>query len=172
MSYTLMNPQIPARAADAVGIAPGLYPDEVAVTLDTGQGVAVYVESTVPDNNAGLNFYASARAINSDGSTQLNGNTQLVTEFQHASSQAELKAYGAGPVGLCMVLAALGEPITQVSVVSGDATVEQGMIPWDANFLLSVSIRTMLAMAATSNTSINAAALLPSPSPSPAPSPS
>jgi hypothetical protein len=63
MSYTVMATQPSARTAGIPDsqIAPGLYPNEVAVTLDTGQDVAVYVESTVPDNNAGLNFYASAR---------------------------------------------------------------------------------------------------------------
>jgi hypothetical protein len=175
MSYQMMSPQPAARAAGMPDseIGPGLYPNEVGVTLtDINQAVAIYVDSCVPDNNAGLTFYASARAISADGTTQLNGTTQLVTAFQHSSSQAEIATYGAGPIGLCMMLAALGEPVTQVQVQSGGETLTQGMIPWDANFLLSVSIRTMLELATTSNTSINAATLLPSPSPTPSPTPS
>jgi hypothetical protein len=163
MTYTVMNPQPAARASTLLysEIGPGLYPNEVAVTLDTGQDVAVYVEATPAGNNAGIIFYASARAIAADGATQLHqpGNVQMVTECQHASSQAEVSANGADSLAKCMAMAVLGEPIPTTTVNSGGTNVTQSIIPWDANFLAAVSIRTMFT-ASTASTAVTTSAVL------------
>lgn len=147
MSYTVMNPQPAARDPAASGIAAGLYPNEVAVTLDDGQDVAVYVEGSPTDNNAGLIFYASARAIAADGTTQLHGATQLVTEFQHTSNHDEVALYGADALAKCHILAVLGETITTVPIPNpapAPAPQTQPMIPWDVTFLQNVSIRALV----------------------------
>ena len=163
MTYTVMSTQPAARAAGIPDpeIAPGLYPNEVAVTLDSGQDVAVYVEATPAGNNAGIVFYASARAIASDGATQLHqpGNVQMVTECQHASSQAEVSTYGADALAKCMAMAVLGEPIPTTTVNSGGTQVTQPVIPWDANFLAAVSIRTMFT-SSTASSSITTSSVL------------
>lgn len=163
MTYTVMNPQPAARASTLQDnqLGPGLYPNEVAVTLDSGQDVAVYVEATPAGNNAGIIFYASARAIQADGTTLLHepGNVQMVTECQHASSQAEVTAYGADALAKCMAMAVLGEPIPTATVSSGGTNVTQAIIPWDANFLANVSIRTMFT-ASTASTAVTTSAAL------------
>lgn len=161
MSYTKINPQPAARASTLAAneIGPGLYPNEVAVTLDTGQDVAVYVDATPTDNNAGIIFYASARAIAADGTTLLHGNIQMVTECQHASSQAEVTQYGASALAQCMALAVLGEPIPTTTINSGGTQVTQPIIPWDANFLANVSIRTMFT-ASTAATAVTTSGVL------------
>ena len=93
MSYTKVSPQPQLRDPnnDAVS-APGLYPSEVAVQLDTGEYVAVYVERTWQENNAGLAFYTSARLINADGSTKLCvAGKEIVIEVRTASVQKDIQ---------------------------------------------------------------------------------
>jgi hypothetical protein len=172
MSYTVMAVQPAARAAGIPDsqIAPGLYPNELAVTLDSGQDVALYVDANPVDNNAGIVFYGSARVISANGQTQMSGAVQMVTELQHTSSQAEIAAYGASALAQCVALAMLGEPIPTVTVNSGGTSVTQPMIPWDANLLASASVRTMIA-AATASVAVTTSGLLSPPSPAPAPAP-
>ena len=161
MSYTVMATQPSLRAAGIPDseIAPGLYPNEVAVTLDSGQDVAIYVDAKPADNNAGIIFYASARAIDATGQTQMHGAIQMVTECQHTSSQAEVTQYGASALAQAMVLAVLGEPIPTVTVNSGGTQVSQPIIPWDANFLANVSIRAMFT-ASTASSAITTSGVL------------
>lgn len=161
MSYTVMNPQPAARAAtlSESQIGPGLYPNEVAVTLDSGQDVAVYVDAKPADNNAGIIFYASARAIAVDGTTQMHGTIQMVTECQHASSQAEVTQFGASALAQCMALAVLGEPIPTATITSGGTPVTQPIIPWDTTFLSNVSIRTMFT-ASSASTAVTTSSVL------------
>ena len=143
MSYTKVSPQPPLRDPNSTSIsAPGLYPCEVAVQLDTGDYVAVYVERTWQENNAGLTFYTSARLTNADGSTKLCvAGKEIVIEFRHNSAQAEITAYGADALAKEHVLAILGEPLTQVPVPGGTAGETMPMIPWGPDFLANVSIR-------------------------------
>lgn len=168
MSYTIMATQPAVRAAGIPDsqIAPGLYPNEVAVTLDTGQGVAVYVEALPVDNNAGIAYYASARAINADGSTVMHGTVQMVTEYPYLSSQNEVAQLGATPLAQGMLLIVLGEPL-QTGTMDGETVT----IPQAASFAVaSASIRTMLA-ASTTGANITTSGVLPSPSPMPTPTP-
>lgn len=163
MTYTVMSQQPVGRASNLPDseLGPGLYPNEVAVTLDSGQDVAVYVEATPAGNNAGLVFYASARAIQADGTTLLHqpGNVQMVTECQHASSQAEVTAHGADALAKCMAMAVLGEPIPTNTISSGETQVTQPIIPWDTNFLAAVSIRTMFT-ASTASAAVTTSSVL------------
>jgi len=162
MSYTLMNPQPAQRAVDASTISdPGLYLDEVAVTLDTGEHVAVYVERTWQENNAGLVFYASGRLINADGSTMLCvAGKEVVIEFNHLSSLAEIGAYGIDDLTKCHLLAVLGEPIPQVTIDANGTEVTQPMIPWSETNLANWSIRHAIASVAVAGAASNLGALL------------
>lgn len=96
MKFTVLEPQPPRRNPATLvkepiatedpavflpspydTVAPGLYPDEMAVQLDTGELVAVAVQTQLPaaqDNRitgGGLVFFGWARLINQDGSTRL-----------------------------------------------------------------------------------------------------
>lgn len=115
MTYSKLAIQPAPRAADAAAIAPGLYPGEVAVTLSNGDLAAVYVESQPMTNNSGTWFYASARAIEADGSTKLFGSSppvELVTETGHMSTHAETDKLGAQAIANELIKALLGEPLT------------------------------------------------------------
>jgi hypothetical protein len=162
MGYTVTNPQPAPRAADATAISdPGLYTDEVAVTLDTGDCVAVYVERTWQENNAGLVFYASGRLINADGSTKLCPNgSEVVVEFNHLSSLAEISTNGIDALTKCHLLAVLGEPITQVTIDANGTEVTQPMIPWSDTSLANWSIRHAISSVAEVGAASNLGALL------------
>lgn len=85
MNYTPLDPQPPQRhpgwlnrlqpdedtPAPYDQIAPGLYPDELAVRLNTGELVAVSVERRRLKNGAGMEFRTWARHIEEDGRTKL-----------------------------------------------------------------------------------------------------
>ena len=149
MTYIKLTPQPALRDPASADIAaPGLYPNEVAVQLDTGELVAVFVERSWQANNAGVEFYTSARLVNADGSTKLcPTGCEVVTEFRHGSTSAEVAAHGADALATQHVMAVLGEPIAQVAIPNPDpapAPQTQPMIPWDQTFLANVSIRTAI----------------------------
>lgn len=162
MSYTKVSPQPPLRDPNSSDVAAsGLYPCEVAVQLDSGEYVAVYVERTWQENNGGLTYYTSARLTNADGSTMLCvENKEIVVEFRHNSSQAEIAAFGADVLAKEHVLAALGEPLTQVPVPGGTTGETMPMIPWDTTFLANVSIRHAIAATNCAGEVENLASLL------------
>lgn len=141
MSYTKMPTQPAPRDPAAQGIAPGLYPGEVAVTLDdTGAAIAVFVEGVPTDNNAGIAYYASARAINADGSTIQHGNVQIVTEMTHNADHGTVDAIGADVLAKNCILAVLGETIQPIP----NTDPPQPVIAADATTLANWSIRSML----------------------------
>lgn len=162
MSYTKVSPQPQLRDPNNDDIAaPGLYPSEVAVQLDTGEYVAVYVERTWQENNAGLAFYTSARLINADGSTKLCvAGKEIVIEVRTASVQKDIQDYGADALTKEHVLAVLGEPTTQVPVPDGQPGETMSMMRWDANFLANISIRQAIAAVACAGKVTSLAELL------------
>lgn len=156
MSYTKLDPQPAQRAADATGIAaPGLYPNEVAVKLDdTGQLAAVFAEIRWQANNAGAEFYASARAINADGSTLIcPAGNEVVTELSYLADPLKIQTFTADALSKECVLCALGEAATMVNETGQDdsgnpVTIQVPMIPWDDLARAQFSIRHALAMVA------------------------
>lgn len=168
MSYTKINPQPAQRASDAQGYqAPGLYPDEIALMLDDVQKpVAVYMESKWLDNNAGTEFYTSARAINADGSTLLcAAGQQVVTEFRHGVDPITLAQLGGAALTKEMVLAVLGEPATLHPETGPDAsgndvTTQQPNLNLPDEVRANVSIRHALAMAASAGPVTDLGALI------------
>jgi len=156
MSYTKMSTQPEARASDAVGIAPGLYTGEIAVTLDdTGDSVAVFVEGAPTDNNSGIAYYASARAINADGSTIVHGDVQIVTEMTHNADHGSVDAIGADVLAKNCVLAVLGEIIQAIP----NTDPAQPVIAADAMTLANWSIRTMLSASSNATAITTASAV-------------
>lgn len=103
MSYIKTDPQ-PA----------GLAPCETAVTLDSGELVAVSVSLTPQPNNAPSYIAALARQINADGTPLLDSAGQpIVTEFRDTPTPGEAN----DPTTLAAVqkdclMAVLGEPLT------------------------------------------------------------
>lgn len=156
MSYTQLSPQPAQRAADATGVAaPGLYPNEIAVKLDdTGQLVAVFAEIRWQANNAGAEFYASARAINPDGSTLIcPAGNEVVTEVSYLADPLKIQAFTTNALSKECVLGALGEPPTMVDETGSDGngnpvTTQVPMIPWDDLARAQFSVRHALAMVA------------------------
>lgn len=103
MSYTKISPA-PA----------GIAPTESAVTLDSGETIAVSAAFTPQPNNAPSVVYAIARQINADGTAKLDAdNAPIMTEFQYTPSPDEAN----DPAALAAVqkdclMAVLGEPLT------------------------------------------------------------
>lgn len=156
MSYTKMTTQPAARAPDAQGIAPGLYPGEIAVTLDdTGAAVAVYVEGSPTDNNAGIDYYASARAINADGSTIVHSNVQIVTEMHYNADHGSVSVIGADVLAKNCILAVLGEAIQPIP----NTNPPHPVIAADAATLANWSIRSMLSASNNATTITTASAV-------------
>ena len=167
MSYSKIDPQPAPRAADAPPIAPGLWPNEVAVNLpDVNADAAVFVEIRWLDNNEGAEFYASARAIAADGTTQLSPHgDQVVTEYRHVCSPTQVATYGASALSKEHVLLMLGEPPTMVDVTGpdgngGTVTTSEPMIAWSTDVRANSSIRHALAMVASAGDVTDLASLL------------
>lgn len=138
MSYTVMNPQ------------PALQPNETAVTLDTGDHVAVSAASGVQDGSGNVVITASARVINPDGTDKLDANGKAVTSgFSHGTNPTEESSVG-GIAGVqkCVLLAVLGESTTPL-----------WQDPIHATALQNASIRTAVASAAHAGP-VNTASLL------------
>lgn len=102
MSYTKADPQ-----------PQGLAAGETAVTLDTGETIAVAVSLTPQSNNAPSVITATARQINADGSAKLDaaGNA-ISTKFPYTPTADEAN----NPTTLAAaqkdcLMAVLGEPL-------------------------------------------------------------
>lgn len=59
-------------------IAPGLYPGEETYRLDTGDELALVVETLWLENGEGISFHGRARAIEADGSSRLTDKDQTI----------------------------------------------------------------------------------------------
>lgn len=92
----------------------GLNPDESAVTLDTGETIAVSVTLVPQPNNAPSFVDANARQINTDGTAKLDAAGEAITtEFRYTPPPSEAN----DPTALAAVqkdclMAVLGEPLT------------------------------------------------------------
>ena len=127
MSYTLLSPQ-----------PSGLQPNESAVKLDTGDGVAVAAVCSVAQNSGCPVIAATARVINADGTDKLDAQGKPITAaFQHTSCPEEITTVGSmGAVQKCVLMAVLGEPTTPLWTDPSAATM-----------LSNASIRTAIASA-------------------------
>jgi hypothetical protein len=145
MSYTKLDPQPALRDPASSDIAaPGIYPNEVVVQLDTGELVAVGCERSWQENNAGLAFYTWGRVVNADGSTKLSGASEIVIEVRDSSSSEAVTAHGADALATQRIMAVLGEPLAHVPIPNPDplpAPQTLPMIPWDQTYLANVSVR-------------------------------
>jgi hypothetical protein len=103
MSYTKASPQ-----------PSGLASGETAVTLDTGETIAVAISLTPQPNNAPSFVAATARQINPDGTAMLDTAGQPIgTEFRYTPTPDEAN----DPTSLAAaqkdcLMAVLGEPLT------------------------------------------------------------
>jgi hypothetical protein len=167
MSYTQLAPQPAPRADDAQPVAPGLWPNEVAVNLtDINADAAVGVEIRWLENNAGAEFHAWARAISADGTTQLSPHAdEVVTETRHTCSPTQMATYGAPALSREHVLLVLGEPPTMVDVTGPDGsggtqTTSEPMIAWADDLRANCSIRHALTAVASAGDVTDLASLL------------
>lgn len=139
MSYAVISPQ-PA----------GLQPGETAVTLDTGDHVAVSAVCGVQDGSGNVSVTAAARVINADATGKLDANGKAITSgFSHSTNPTEEASVG-GIAGVqkCVLLAVLGE-----------STAPLWQDPIHATVLQNASIRTAIASAAHAGP-VNTASLL------------
>lgn len=103
MSYTKTSPQ-----------PTGLNPGETAVTLDTGETIAVSITTVPIENNAPSYQDAVAREINADGTAKLDASGKpIVTEFRSTPTpdQANNPTMFSALQKDCL-MAVLGEPVT------------------------------------------------------------
>lgn len=139
MSYTVMNPQ-----------PSGLQPNETAVTLDSGDDVAVSAVCGVQDGSGNIAITASARVINADGTNKLDASGAAVTSgFSHGTNSVEIAAAGSVQAVQKLVLMA----------VMGESTSPLWADPIHATVLQNASIRTAIASAAHAGP-VNTASLL------------
>lgn len=120
MAYTKLPQQPPRRAPGLAweDNAPGLYVDEIAILLDTGQQVAVSVETKWAPGNTGLALHAWARLIKPDGSSQEDPDGKVVeTSMTINVPQDMVKKYGEKVLAKEIMHAVLGEAPTAVKVV-------------------------------------------------------
>jgi hypothetical protein len=115
MPYTKLDPQISRRdealAYDDVG--PGLYADETAVELDTGELVAASVSTQWMANGGGIAVTACARWIDSDGQTQLCGHAQHIeVTSSHSFDAGYVALHGAAALSRDVLMLVLGEETT------------------------------------------------------------
>jgi hypothetical protein len=94
-------------------LAPGLYPDEVAVKLDDGTLVAISVAEEWMENNSGVHLQSWARWIKPDGETQTSPDGKQIESRCSASiGPAQLQINSIDEFRKEMLLAVLGEPPT------------------------------------------------------------
>lgn len=118
MSYTILDPQPPARSAEleADEIGPGLYPGEIAVDLGDGYLAAAAVEVERLRNGEGVVLTARARAIEADGTSMPCARLdEIATAMTHRASVAELERDGIDALAREALLIVLGEPPTMVT---------------------------------------------------------
>ena len=114
MSYSKLTEQPPLRAADVPydDIAPGLYPDEIAVLLDDGTLVAVSVERHWQANGSGTAFHGYARWINEDGSTKTAPNgAHVEPSISFHADSFTLAEYGEDALATDVARLVLGEEL-------------------------------------------------------------
>lgn len=191
MGFTKMNPQPGPRDEELLDrepvrdeqgkiiadapydtAAPGLYPNEIAVELDTGEFIAVEVETPWLGNNMGIELHAFARLIEPDGTTKLTPKGQHVeVEIRHNVESPKVERFGREALAKEMLLLVLGEPLTVVEYVNPPIaeedkpigwteTFEAPMIPWSPEFCLNASIRSALAASASDADELDPGALL------------
>lgn len=176
MSFIKLDPQPAPRAAglDYETIAPGLYPDETAVQLDSGELVAVAIEAvTWLENGAGVAMVAVARLIGADGATAgAVPGQHLETKLPHTASPVEIDQFGLPAVQKEMLLAVLGEPATIVTRNNPPPpdpanppdgwteTFDAPMILWPEEVRLNVSIRHALVSATAAAVELDPGAIL------------
>lgn len=145
MSYLKTNPQ-PA----------GLQANETAVTLDTGDLVAVQATCSVEPNSGDPVITADARVINADGTNKLDSQGQpMHSSWCYGSFAAEIANLGNGD-------AVAGMAVLQkccLMAVLGEDTSPMWTDQIHAIALQNASIRTNLASAAHAGP-VDAAALL------------
>lgn len=116
-----------------------LQPNEVVVTLDTGDHIAVRCESTVEPNSGNPAVAAWARVVDSVGADKLDGMGQsMCSSFSHCSNPTEVATIGGVPALQKLALLA----------VLGESTSPLWQDPIHQTTLENASIRTNLAAAA------------------------
>lgn len=157
MSFTTPRHKIPARAAamlvrepprDAGGepagpapydlVAPGLYPDETVVKLDSGETVAVSVQRRPLPQLGMMEFRGWARVIEDDGRTRLDAfGQEIENEYAHVAAVGSIQSAGGVANSLSgedqlsreVLLAMLGERPTVVDILVIEGAVAPADLP-------------------------------------------
>lgn len=91
-------------------VAPGLYPDETAYELDTGEKVAVSVETYWQENGEGVSFIGFARCIDEDGSSKVTSDgKQVETAYSYVAPAVMVNQYGVNAIATDVALMLLGQ---------------------------------------------------------------
>jgi hypothetical protein len=165
MAYELLNPQ-PGPRDDSLGwddLGPGLYNDETALVLDSGELIAVSVVPKWMENGSGVAFTGWARWIEADGQTHLCQHGQHVeTAFTYHAIAVIVDKYGIPFIAKEMLHMLLGEPLTMVEDVDQDGNpMSYPTLMWSDEVRLNASIRHALkSVSETGPLAINAANLL------------
>ena len=143
MSYT----KVTLTQAQQASLLPG---ETIVVKLDTGDYVAVGIHASVQGNSGHAVVKATARAVNTDGSSRLDPNGQAIASaLSHTTNIDEVTSVGGiGPLEKLVAMAVLGE-----------STAPLWQDPIHAGMLANASIRTYLTSASHAGP-VDAAALL------------
>lgn len=143
MPYSLADPQPAPRDAEMEDsdVGPGLYPDETAYLLDTGELVAVSVKSSWLQNGGSVEICAWVRAIDAAGQTVMCGASELEIEYRHTFDAGSVTRLTVPVIATEVLKAMLGEdPATEI--VDGD---EVALVPISPDARNDISIRVQLA---------------------------
>lgn len=165
MAYTLLTPQ-PGPRDESLSwddLGPGLYSDETALVLDTGELIAVSVVPKWMENGGGVSFTGWARWMEADGQTKLCGHGQHVeTAFTYHADAASVEAKTIPFIAKEMIHLLLGEELTTEELTNEDGSkMVINACMWNEDIKLNASIRHALkAVASTGPVAINAANIL------------
>lgn len=129
-NYTVLNSSIPPRdpallskePVRGIGgvilaeppynqVAPGLYPDESVVALDTGETIAVSIEEDFNEHNSSVHLKGVARWIEENGSTKLTiDNKHIETVCSVVVSQAQITEHSLNTLRTEVLKVLLNEP--------------------------------------------------------------
>jgi hypothetical protein len=119
-------------------VAPGLYPDEEVIKLDSGEMVAVSIEPEWLENNGGIALHAFGRWLNEDGSTHEAFGFPVETSYSATFNHTDVDEHGVDNLAKAVTALILGEDQPNVKV-HVDKDVVSGKAPQFPNGAVGVT---------------------------------
>lgn len=124
-------------------LGPGLYPNEIAVALTSGEKVAVSVDPTWLENGSGVVLDGNARWIDDTGRTKLApDDAHVEANLKVTATTADVKAFGLKPLAKDVAIMLLGEgPRLNRPADAALGVLARPVFNVDASALANVSVK-------------------------------